>query len=95
MTEKSKKQRPISCKLGQVCAALDPVKMALLECESEQSLFDKILDTTYSKKRITAKQGGSAKEQFDNFLQKVARWSKTKFPNFNQKITRIDEFLGF
>ena len=78
-----------------VSAARDPVKMAILESASKQSLFDKFFDTTDIKKRITAKQGGGAKEQFDDFLQKVVKWSKTKFPNFNQKITRIDEFLGF
>ena len=77
--------------------ALDPVKIASLESESEQSLFDKIVDIMYSKKWITiiAKQGGSAKEQFDDFLQKLVKCSKTEFANFNQKIVCIDEFLGF
>ena len=38
MTEKIHEQSPISCKLVRVFSALDPVKMALLESGSEQSL---------------------------------------------------------
>ena len=71
MIEKIQQWSPISCKLVPVPAAFDPVKMALLESESEQPLFDKIVDIVYSKKRITANQGDSAKEQFDDFLQRL------------------------
>ena len=95
MTEKIHEQSPISCKLVRVFSALDPVKMALLESGSEQSLFEKIVDIMYSKKRITAKQGDSAKEMFDDFLQRVVKFSKTEFANFNKKIMHIGEFLGF
>ena len=97
MIQKIQEQSPISCKLVWVSDALDPVKIASLESESEQSLFDKIVDIMYSKKRITiiAKQGGSAKEQFDDFLQKLVKCNKTEFANFNKKIVCIDEFLGF
>ena len=67
-----------------VYAALDPVKMALLQSEIEQSFFDGIVGIMYSNKCISAKQGDPAKEQFDDFLQKV-----------DKKNTRVDEFLGF
>ena len=70
-------------------AALDPVKMAILESKSEQSLLDKIVDIVYSKKRITAKQEDSAKKQFDDFLQEV-KCNKTKPANFNKRIMGID-----
>ena len=70
-------------------AALDPVKMAILESKSEQSLLDKIVDIVYSKKRITAKQVDSAKKQFDDFLQEV-KCNKTESANFNKRIMGID-----
>ena len=76
MIEKVQERSPVSCILVRVSTALDPIKMALLESESEQSLFDKIVDIMYSKKRIIAKQGDSAKEQFDDFLQKVVKFNK-------------------
>ena len=70
-------------------AALDSVKMAILESKSEQSLLDKIVDIVYSKKRITAKQEDSAKKQFDDFLQEV-KCNKTEPANFNKRIMGID-----
>ena len=88
-------ERPISYKLVRVSAALDPVNMAILESETEQSLFDKIVAIMYSNKRITAKQEDTAKEQFDNFLQMVVKCNKNAFANFNKKNDRVDEFLGF
>ena len=69
--EKIQEQSPISCKLAWVSDALDPVKMALLQSETEQSLFDGIVDIMYSNKGISAKQGDAAKEQFGDFLQKL------------------------
>ena len=95
MIEKIQERSPISFKLVRVSAALDPVKMILLKYEIEQSLFGKIVDIIYSKKRMTAKQGDRAKEQFGNFLQKVVKCIKTEFTNFNEKIMCIDEFRGF
>ena len=85
MIQKIQERSPISCKLVRVPDALDSVKIASLESQSEQSLFDKIVDIMYSKKwiTITAKQGGSAKEQFDDFLQKLVKCNKTEFANFN------------
>ena len=78
-----------------VSAALDPVKMALLQPETEQSFFDGIVDIMYSNKRISAKHGHAAKEQFDDFLQKVMKCNNSSFANFDKKNTRVDEVLGF
>ena len=47
MIEKVQERSPVSCILVRVSTALDPIKMALLESESEQSLFDKIVDIMY------------------------------------------------
>ena len=93
--EKIQERSPISFKLVRMAAALDPVKMALLESETVQSLFDAIVDIMYGNKRISAKQGDAAKEQFDVFLQTVVKCNKNEFENFDKKITRVDEFLGF
>ena len=95
MIEKIQQRNPISSKLVWVAAALDPVKMALLESETEQSLFDAIVSIMYGKKRITAKQEDKAKEQFDDFHQKVVKTNKNAFANFDRKHARVDEFLGF
>ena len=97
MIEKIQDQSSISCKLVRVSAALDPVKMALLESESEQSLFEKIVNIIYSKKRITAKQGYSAKEQFDDFLQQVVKCNITRLnlPILIRKLCVLISFLVF
>ena len=95
MIEKIQERSPISCKLVWVSAALNPVKMALLQSETEQSFFCGIVDIMYSNKRISAKQGDAAKEQFDYFLQKVVKCNNNSFANFDEKNTRVDEFLGF
>ena len=97
MIEKIQDQSSISCKLVRVSAALDPVKMALLESESEQFLFEKIVNIIYSKKRITAKQGYSAKEQFDDFLQQVVKCNITRLnlPILIRKLCVLISFLVF
>ena len=74
-----------------VSAALDPVKMALLQPETEKSFFDGIVDIMYSNKRISAKHGDAAKEQFDDFLQKVVKCNNSSLI----KNTRVEEVLGF
>ena len=51
--------------------------------------------SSFEKKRISAKQGDAAKEQFDDFLQKVVKCNNNNFANFDKKNARVDEFLGF
>ena len=70
MVEKIQERSPISCKLVRVYAALDPVKMALLQSETEQSFFDEIVDIMYSNKSISAKQVDAAKD-LTTFFKKL------------------------
>ena len=95
MIEKIQEPSPISCKLVQVSATLDSVKMALLQSQTEESLFNGIVDIMYSNKRISSKQGDVAKEQFDDFLQKIVKCNNNSFANFDKKNTRVVECLGF
>ena len=95
MIEKIQERSPIASKLVRVSAVLDPTNMLLLETQDERSAFDKVVDMMYSKKRIGAKQGDNAREQFIDFLKKVVRCNKVEFANFEKKIQRLDEFLGF
>ena len=95
MIEKIQEWSPIFCKLVRISAALDPVKMALLQSETKQSFFDGIVDIMCSNKHISAKQGDAAKDQFKYFLQKVVNCNNNSFPNFNKKNAHVDEFLGF
>ena len=95
MVTKIQERSPIGYKLVRVAAALDPQKMASIDPETLQCMFDSIVSIMYSSKRITAKQGDRAKEQFEQFLQKVVVVNKNEFLSFNMKVTRVDDFLGF
>ena len=95
MIEKIQERSPISHKLVRVAAALDPVRLAGAEVENTQSLFDAIVGIMYKNKRMTAKQGDLAKEEFDDFLQKVVKINKNEFLKFDYKFSRVDEFLRF
>ena len=63
--------------------------MAGSDPENVQSLFDAIVDIMFKNKRITAKQGDAAKEQFSDFLKKVVRVNKNEFLAFDFKVSRV------
>ena len=73
--EKIQERSPISYKLVLVAAALDPVRLGGSEAETDRSLFNVIVAIMYKNKQMTAKQSDLAKEEFDDFLQKVVKVS--------------------
>ena len=79
--QENTRTEPNFLKLVQVFAVLDPVIMALLQPETEKNFFDAIVSIMYGKKRITLKYVDTAKEQFDDFLQKVVN----DFANFYKR----------
>ena len=84
-----------SCKLVRVSAALDSVKIDLLESENEQSLFDKINDIMYSKKRISAKQGGSAKDGLITFFKMLLNVTRLNLPILVKILCLLMNFLVY
>ena len=49
----------------------------------------------HSKKRILGKQVDCAKEQYEQFLEKIVAVNKNGFLDFNMKVTSLDDFLAF
>ena len=91
MIEKIQQQSAISCKLVRVSAALDPAKMALLESESEQSLFDKIVDIMYFKKCISGKQGS----KFNDFFKRLLSVKRLNLSILIKRLCILMIFLVF
>ena len=69
--------------------------MASLDADTLQTMFDAIVGIMHSKKRISSKHGDRAKEQYEQFLQKIVTLNKNKFLDFNMKVTCLDDFLAF
>ena len=76
MVEKIQERSPFGYKLVKVSAALDPRNMASLDADTLQTMFDAIVGIMHSKKRISSKHVDCAKEQYEQFLQKIVAVNK-------------------
>ena len=95
MVEEIQEESPLGYKLVRVSAPMDPRNMASLDADTHQTMFDAIVGIMHSNKRISGKQGDCAKEQYEQFLQKIVAVNKNELLDFNMKVTRLDDFLAF
>ena len=97
MIQKIQERSPISCKLVRVSDALDSVKITSLESESEQSLFDKIVDIMYSKKRITILQNREVvlRNSLMTFFKSLLNVTRLNLPILIKRLFVLMSFLVF
>ena len=97
MVEEIQEESPFGYKLAKVSSPLDPRNMMSLDADTHQTvaMFDAILGIMHNNKRILGKQYDRAKEQYEQFLQKIAAVNKNGFLHFSMKVTRLDDFLAF
>ena len=76
MVKKIQGRSPLGYKFVKVSAALDPMNMVSLDADTLQNMFDATGGIMRSKKRISGKQGDLAKEQYEQFLQKIVAVNK-------------------
>ena len=76
MVEEIPERSPLGYKLVWVSAALDPRNMVSLDADTLHTMFDVIVWIMHCKKRISGKQSDRVKEQYEQFLQKMAAINK-------------------
>ena len=96
MIEKIQERSPISCKLvRKSAAALDPVKMALLESESEQSLFNKIVDIMLIRNVLLQIREILLRNSLMTFFKRFLNVTRLNLPILIKRLCVLMSFLVF